>query len=208
MDVPMHAELRVVVEQVHAVLGVVEDWQQQQQQEVQAPPLGVAAVAALAASGGSSAEPPPELSAILEALRKATARNNLAEAAALQRQLAAALGAAGADEAASGAASQQGHAHGAAFEVHQFAELHIQDVKVGALPDLAAALPVSVAALLSEQTANNLLAGSRLSSGPDLWLLLPAPRCHLNCWPVLLAAHVLTLQACPCWLGTLLAPAF
>lgn len=207
----MHAELRVVVEQVHAVLGVVEDWQQQQQQqqEVQAPPLGDAAVAALAAGGGSSAEPPPELSAILEALRKATARNNLAEAAALQRQLAAALGAPGADMAASGGAGQQGQAHGAAFEVHQFAELHIRDVKVGAFPDLAAALPVSVAALLSGRTANNVLAGSRLTSGPDLWLLPPAQRCHLNCGCISLAAGNLTCEtACSCWLATLLPLAF
>lgn len=117
----MYAELQVVVEQVHAVLGVVEDRPQQhhypqQQQQQQAPQT-----AALA----------PDLAATLEQLRQATARNSKEEAAALQRQLAAALAAADAAE-PGGAAGQRGAGHQAAFEVHQFAELRLQHLKVGA----------------------------------------------------------------------------
>lgn len=132
----MHAELQVVLEQLHVALGVVADAAQ-----LAAPAAAGAAAAGGQEGGGQQQEEPepqlamaPDLAATLEQLRAARASNSVEAAAALQQQLAAALSAAGAGASAgaqaAGSAAGQRLAHLPRYRVHQFAELHLGRLQV------------------------------------------------------------------------------
>lgn len=130
----MHAELQVTLEGLFVSLGVVEERHPRlMQQQAQADGGG--------GSGGSDGqqqaqqgqqEMAPDLEDTLRQLREATSRNSLESAAALQRQLAAAL-------AAAGAGGQRPQAHAPHYEVHQWAELRLQQLQVSS--GLVAASP-------------------------------------------------------------------
>lgn len=137
--VPMHAELQVILEQLHVTLGVVEDAAQHA-----APTTAGTTAGGLPGGGQQLAQQQdqqhqlamaPDLAATLEQLRAATASNSLEAAAALQQQLAAALSAAGAGapnaaQPAGGAAGQRAAAHLPHYRVHQFAELRLGRLQV------------------------------------------------------------------------------
>ena len=130
----MHAELQVILEQLHVTLGVVEDAAQHA-----APSAAGTATGGLPGGGQQQDQQQlamaPDLAATLEQLRAATASNSLEAAAALQQQLAAALSAAGAGapnpaQLTGSAAVQRAAAHLPHYRVHQFAELHLGRLQV------------------------------------------------------------------------------
>lgn len=127
---PMYAELQVLLEGLHATVGVVAD----KQGLAGAAAGGAGAFSALdeAAGPGSQQQQQqfpgaaPDLEGILRQLRDATASNDVEAAAALQQQLATAL-------AASGASGEQAQVHLPAYEVHTFAELRVQQLQVSSM---------------------------------------------------------------------------
>jgi hypothetical protein len=128
----MHAELRVALERVHVVLGMVEDKpllpSSQQQPSDASQQQGQAAMQQ--ASGQLPAQEAgqlaPDLAAIVLALRRATEANAVDEVTALQRQLAAAFAEGDTTEQRQG----QGQSQQVAYEVHDFAELDLHIAKV------------------------------------------------------------------------------
>lgn len=128
----MHAELSVVLEELHVSLGVVED-RRQQLLEGAALPAGTATQQPPMPPPQQQQQPlgsAPSLEATLQQLRAATASNSLEAAASLQKQLAEALAAAGAGGPAGAAGAAHAGGHQPPYRLHPCAELHLERLQV------------------------------------------------------------------------------